>query len=132
MALEIYLEGTLNGETLAEAETGDGGDTSGAGLRSDGELVQAVSESGDAFVFVETSEGGFSDVSGLGAEITVAEYREGSAYSPEWTNLGSGDPGIVPEETQATYDMEYRYVSVRRTADEDDDGGMIWGDDGFL
>lgn len=133
MALEIYLEGTLNGEALAEREAKQGG----AGLRSDGELVQAVRDINetDAFVFSSGGKaplGGFSDVSGLGAEVTVAEYRDGTAHTPEhtpeWRDLNSGDPGGSP----VSSDPEWRYVPVRRFAeDSETDLGLAW-DDGLF
>jgi hypothetical protein len=129
MALEIYLEGTLNGEVLAEREASQ----NGRGLRSDGELVQAVRDTSetDAFVFASggtAPSGGFSDVSGLGAEVTVAEYRDGTEHSPEWTNPNDGDPG----HTAAGSDPEWRYVPVRRFfEDSDTDLGLSW-DDGLF
>lgn len=129
MALEIYLEGTLNGEALAEREAKQGG----AGLRSDGELVQAVHDTSETDTFVFSSggkapQGGFSDVSGLGVEVTVAEYRDGTAHTPEWRDLNSGDPGGSP----VSSDPEWRYVPVRRFADDSEtDLGLAW-DDGLF
>lgn len=101
-----------------------------AGLRSDGELVQAVSE--DGFVFARQASGGFSDVSGLGTEITVAEYREGVSHTPDWTDLNDSDPGRTAG--SAATDTEWRYVPVRRTAGDsmDEDVAFHWGDDSLL
>ncbi|SMX43316.1 hypothetical protein [Maliponia aquimaris] len=101
-----------------------------AGLRSDGELVQAASD--DAFVFNRTAKGGFSDVSGLGTEITVAEARHGPSHTPEWTHPTSGDPGAASG--GAGSDPEWRYVPVRRIVDSggDEDMGFHWGDDSLL
>ncbi|MGP6086564.1 hypothetical protein [Antarctobacter jejuensis] len=102
-----------------------------AGLRSDGELVQAVSEGADGFEFRSggaAGDGGFSDVSGLGAEVTVAEAR-GGAHTPEWSNPSEGDPG----RTAVSSDPEWRYVAVRRFGDdEDQDMGFHWGEDGLF
>ena len=111
MALEIYLEGTLNGEDVA----GNGD-------------VEA-----DMFDFADrgtddADAGGFTEVSGLGAEITVAEYREGTSHTPEWTDHNDADPG------GSTYhpDSEWRYVPVRRTqAEGDEDAPVLW-DDGLF
>ncbi len=103
-----------------------------AGLRSDGELVQAVSEATDTFEFYSggsVQEGGFSEVSGLSAEVTLSEYREGAAHTPEWTNFNDGDPGGTP----VSSDPEWRYLPVRRFADDgEEDVGFHWGEDGLL
>ncbi|MGR3369032.1 MAG: hypothetical protein ACU0CC_12925 [Sagittula sp.] len=63
-----------------------------------GRITGTYSGSGSAL-------GGFSDVSGLGTETEVIEYREG------------GTAGAA-----AGNDNEYRYVPVRRFFGEDEDG----------
>lgn len=89
----------------------------------------------DSFVFADKGEaeaGGFSDVSGLGTEITVAEYRSGGTHTPDWTDLNDSDPGAASGSTLS--DPEWRYVPVRRMADDGEDGdmGFHWGDDSLL
>ena len=93
MAETVHLYLTSNGAGV--------GPTSGArataGLESDGELVQAACsdcfefEKGQSGAAAEPSgkSGGFSDVSGLGTEVTVA------AHTPEWHFQREGDPGAA-------------------------------------